>query len=218
MSDRQLTTQGAERKQQLLDAAAHLFAEQGYASTRVVDIVDAAGVAKGLFYWYFENKEALFRELAADMRRRLRRQQAAAIDDRATALTRLLQGSVASVRFMAENAAFFSLLEVEGHTVSDVLRQGTEQHIRDVTTLIVAGRRDGTVTDDDPAELLALSVVGTVGQFGHFHRTHRVDLSLEELSGYVARMVARMLAADGDTARASLAELRNRADVPAATG
>jgi AcrR family transcriptional regulator len=217
MSDRQLTTQGAERKQQLLDAAARLFAEQGYASTRVVDIVDAAGVAKGLFYWYFENKEALFRELAADMRRRLRRQQAAAIDDRATALTRLLQGSVASVHFMAENAPFFSLLEVEGHTVSDVLRQGTEQHVRDVTALIVAGQRDGTVTDDDPADLLALSVVGTVGQFGHFHRTHRVELSLDELSGYVARLVARMLAADENAARASLVALGNRADAPAAT-
>jgi AcrR family transcriptional regulator len=217
MSDRQLTTQGAERKQQLLDAAARLFAEQGYASTRVVDIVDAAGVAKGLFYWYFENKEALFRELAADMRRRLRRQQAAAIDDGAAALTRLLQGSVASVHFMAENAPFFSLLEVEGHTVSDVLRQGTEQHIRDVTTLIVAGQRDGTVTDDDPAELLALSVVGAVGQFGHFHRTHRVELSLDELSAYVARLVARMLAADEHTARASLDALGNRADTPAAT-
>jgi AcrR family transcriptional regulator len=216
MSDRQLTTQGAERKQQLLDAAARLFAEQGYASTRVVDIVDAAGVAKGLFYWYFENKEALFRELAADMRRRLRRQQAAAIDDRATALTRLLQGSVASVHFMAENAPFFSLLEVEGHTVSDVLRQGTEQHVRDVTALIVAGQRDGTVTDDDPADLLALSVVGTVGQFGHFHRTHRLELSLDELSGYVARLVARMLAADEDAALASLAALGNRADAPAA--
>jgi AcrR family transcriptional regulator len=217
-ADRQLTSQGAERKQQLLDAAARLFAEQGYAATRVVDIVDAAGVAKGLFYWYFENKEALFRELAADMRRRLRRQQAIAVDDQAPALARLLQGAIASVRFMAENAPFFSLLEVEGHTVSDVLRQGTEQHIRDVTALIVDGQRDGTITRDDPADLLALSVVGTVGQFSHFHRTHRVTLSLEELSGYVARMVARMLAADEHTARASLAAVRRRDGVPAATG
>ena len=46
-----------------------LFADQGYASTRVVDIVDAAGVAKGLFYWYFENKEAVFCELADSIRR-----------------------------------------------------------------------------------------------------------------------------------------------------
>jgi AcrR family transcriptional regulator len=213
MTDRNLTSQGAERKQQLLDAAARLFAEQGYAATRVVDIVDAAGVAKGLFYWYFENKEALFRELATEIRRRLRRQQAAAMDEGATALTRILQGTVASVRFMAENAPFFSLLEVEGRNVSDVLRQGTEQHLADVTVLIVEGQTDGTVTDHDPAELLALAVVGTAGQFSHFHRTGRIDLSLDELSGYVARLVARMLTSDENVARESLVALhRGRRD------
>ena len=168
----------------------------------MVDIVDAAGVAKGLFYWYFDNKEALFRELATEIRRRLRRQQAAAMDDDAPALVRLLQGAVASVQFMAENAPFFSLLEVEGRNVSDVLRQGTEQHVSDVTALILEGQADGTVTDDDPADLLALGVVGTVGQFSHFHRTGRIELSLDELSGYVARLVARMLTADEQIARA----------------
>jgi hypothetical protein len=44
-----------------------------------------------------------------------------------------------------------------------------------------------------------------------------VELSLDELSGYVARLVARMLATDEKTARASLAALRHGADVPAAT-
>ncbi|HET9608232.1 MAG TPA: TetR/AcrR family transcriptional regulator [Acidimicrobiales bacterium] len=217
MNDRQLTSQGAERKQQLLDAAARLFAEQGYAATRVVDIVDAAGVAKGLFYWYFDNKEALFRELATEIRRRLRRQQAAAMDPAAPALTRLLQATVASVRFMAENAPFFSLLEVEGRNVSDVLRQGTEQHLHDVAQIIVEGQADGTVTTDDPADLLALAAVGTVGQFSHFHRTGRLDLSLDELSGYVARLVARMLTADEQVARQSLQALRRpRAAAPVA--
>jgi AcrR family transcriptional regulator len=210
MNDRQLTTQGAERKQQLLDAAARLFAEQGYAATRVVDIVEAAGVAKGLFYWYFENKEALFRELATEIRRRLRRQQAAAMDEDAPALVRILQATVASLVFMAENAPFFSLLEVEGRNVSDVLRQGTEQHLEDVAVLIVDGQRDGTVTQDEPAELLALAVVGTVGQFSHFHRTGRIELSLTELSGYVARLVARMLTSDENVARTSLVALRQR--------
>ncbi|HEX6236842.1 MAG TPA: TetR/AcrR family transcriptional regulator, partial [Acidimicrobiales bacterium] len=174
------------------------------------------GVAKGLFYWYFDNKEALFRELAVEIRRRLRRQQAAAMDPGAPALTRLLQATVASVRFMAENAPFFSLLEVEGRNVSDVLREGTEQHLSDVAQIIVEGQADGTVTTDDPAGLLALAAVGTVGQFSHFHRTGRIDLSLDELSGYVARLVARMLTADEQVARESLQALRRpRATAPA---
>lgn len=208
---RQLTAQGIERKQQLLEAAARLFAEQGYASTRVVDIVDAAGVAKGLFYWYFENKEALFRELAVDIRHQLRRTQRKAINWDEPALVRIIDGTVASVRFMAEHASFFSLLEIEGRSVAEELRLGTEQHLHDVRQLIVAGQADGTVTKEDDAGLLALAVVGAVGQFSHFHRTGRVDLSLGELAGYVARLVVRILTADEQIARRSL---RQAFDLP----
>ena len=100
--ERRLTAQGLERKQQLLDCAARLFAERGYADTRVIDIVRAAGVAKGLFYWYFENKEQLFRELAEEIRLRLRRSQGEAINLDADALTRIREGAEASVRFMAD--------------------------------------------------------------------------------------------------------------------
>ncbi len=207
MTDRNLTSQGAERKQQLLDAAARLFAEQGYAATRVVDIVDSAGVAKGLFYWYFENKEAVFRELATTIRLSLRRHQRAAMTDGDPALTHILQGAVASVQFMAAHAHFFSLLEVEARNVPDVVRRGTEQHIADVTALIEAGQADGTVTADDPAESLALAAVGMVGQFSHFHRTGRIDLPLDELAMFVARLVARMLAANEAVARDAIAAL-----------
>jgi AcrR family transcriptional regulator len=211
---RQLTAQGIERKQQLLAAAARLFAEQGYASTRVVDIVDAAGVAKGLFYWYFENKEALFRELASDIRHQLRRTQRRAIDWNQPALVGIVQGTMASVRFMAEHAPFFSLLEVEGRSVAEELRRGTEQHLRDVKALIVTGQGDGTVTKEDDAELMALAVVGAVGQFSHFHRTGRVDMNLDELAGYVARLVTRILTADEQIARRSLRTAFGAGDPP----
>src|SRR5690606_5841593 len=109
--DRQLTSQGRERKQQLVDCAAQLFAERGFAETRIKDIVDAAGVAKGLFYWYFENKEALFAEVAADIRLRLRKHQATAIDRDAAPLRQIRQGAQARVHFMAAHAHFVSLLE-----------------------------------------------------------------------------------------------------------
>jgi AcrR family transcriptional regulator len=203
--DRQLTAQGVERKQQLLDRAAELFAERGYAETRVIDIVRAAGVAKGLFYWYFDNKEALFEELAESIRHRLRRQQGAVLDPSAPALRNLRRGTEASVHFMAEHAHFFSLLEVEGRTFTDVLRRGTEQHIGDTRTLIEAGQADGSIRAEDPT-LLALGVVGAVGQYSHFHRTGRLTLPLPELAAYVGRWVVRSVAADEDAARDALGD------------
>lgn len=202
--ERRLTAQGVERKQQLLDCAAQLFAERGYADTRVIDIVRAAGVAKGLFYWYFENKEQLFRELAEDIRLRLRRSQGEAIDPDADPLVRIRQGAEASVRFMAINAPFFSLLEVENidRRFVDVLRQGTDVHVNDVAVHIRDGIGRGLIRDDDSV-LLARGVVGMVGLYSHFHRTGRTDVPIDELAKFVGRFVVRSLAADDEIARAA---------------
>jgi AcrR family transcriptional regulator len=200
---RKLTAQGQERKDQLLECAARLFSERGYADTRVIDIVHEAGVAKGLFYWYFENKEQLFRELAADIRQRLRRAQSTTIDLGADPLTRIYQGTAASVRFMSEHAPFFALLEVENadRQFVDVLRSGTEVHVDDVASLIVEGIAAGQIREDDPV-LLARGVVGIVGVYSHFHRTGRTDAAIEVLAPFVARFVVRSLAADEEIARA----------------
>lgn len=202
---RQLTAQGRERKQQLIDCAATLFAERGYAETRIKDIVESAGVAKGLFYWYFENKEALFSEVAADIRLRLRKHQGSAIDTTAPPLHQIRQGAEASVWFMAEHAHFFSLLEVENDRMSDrSRRKGTNQHIADVRTMIEAGQQDGSIVDEDPT-LLALGVVGSVGYYSHYHRTGRLGVEVDELARFVAASVVRTLAFDSDTATSTSA-------------
>ncbi len=51
--------QAEERRAQLVDTALRLFAEKGFERTTIKDLAEAAGVAQGLFYHYFENKEAL---------------------------------------------------------------------------------------------------------------------------------------------------------------
>ena len=48
-----------ERREEFLEAALELFAEQGYDATSVEEICRSVGVAKGTFYLYFRNKEAL---------------------------------------------------------------------------------------------------------------------------------------------------------------
>ncbi len=52
--------QAEARRNQLLDVARGLFAEQGMARTSIKDIAVAAGVAQGLIYHYFRSKDELF--------------------------------------------------------------------------------------------------------------------------------------------------------------
>lgn len=46
-----------ERRNEILDTASRLFATKGYAKSTVNDILDAIGIAKGTFYYYFKSKE-----------------------------------------------------------------------------------------------------------------------------------------------------------------
>jgi AcrR family transcriptional regulator len=190
------TRHGEERKQQLLEAAAIQFAASGYGATRIADICRDAGVAKGLFYWYFPTKADLFSELVRLMRTRLRRAQAAAMDAAANPLERIVQGTQASVSFIAAHAAYFDLLDVErtDPTFADVFREGSGVYLDDVRRLVGAGQLDGTITDGDP-HLLAIGVLGAVSSFSNSYRSGRLDTAttVDELALFVGQWVRNAL-------------------------
>lgn len=50
-------------KARILTAAIRLFADRGYESTSVRQIVEAAGVTKPVLYYYYKNKEDLFHQI-----------------------------------------------------------------------------------------------------------------------------------------------------------
>jgi AcrR family transcriptional regulator len=52
-----------ERRQQILNVARDVFARRGYHNAKIDDIVAAAGIARGTFYLYFEDKRAIFEEI-----------------------------------------------------------------------------------------------------------------------------------------------------------
>jgi TetR/AcrR family transcriptional repressor of nem operon len=52
--------QVARNREALLDAAARLFRERGFAGVSVADITSAAGLTHGAFYGHFTSKETLF--------------------------------------------------------------------------------------------------------------------------------------------------------------
>jgi AcrR family transcriptional regulator len=61
----------AERRQHILRSARDVFAKHGYHAAKIDDIVAAAGVARGTFYLYFDDKRAIFEEIVDRMFTRL---------------------------------------------------------------------------------------------------------------------------------------------------
>jgi len=52
------------RPPEILDAALAVFAQKGFAATRLDDVAAKAGITKGTIYLYFDSKQALFEALA----------------------------------------------------------------------------------------------------------------------------------------------------------
>jgi AcrR family transcriptional regulator len=69
----ELTAAGRRTWAALLDAGRKVFVELGYHRTRVGDVVEVAGVSRGAFYRYFENKDELARTLATHAMRTVSR-------------------------------------------------------------------------------------------------------------------------------------------------
>lgn len=56
-----------ERRAELIAAARYLFDKDGVDATRVSDIVERVGVAKGVFYYYFRSKDQIVKVVAEEV-------------------------------------------------------------------------------------------------------------------------------------------------------
>lgn len=192
--ERVLTRQGRDRKEHLLRTAEQQFGEHGYAGTTMAGIARAAGVAKGLVYWYFDSKEALFREIIQDVRVQLRAAQAAALEGVEGPLDRLLVGTRTSVEHVAQHWQVYFRLQAVDPSFERELGESSRVHADDAVALIAAGQADGSVRDDESPVALAQAVQGVANQAAVAHLRGRLP-SLEDAADGAARFVVRAVAA-----------------------
>ncbi|MEW6774885.1 MAG: TetR/AcrR family transcriptional regulator [Bdellovibrionota bacterium] len=60
-----------ERREQILAAGRRVFAEKGYHAASITDVIEAADVARGTFYLYFDSKREIFETILDDLLERL---------------------------------------------------------------------------------------------------------------------------------------------------
>jgi AcrR family transcriptional regulator len=90
----------AETRERLLEAAARVFARDGYAGASVEDVAGEAGFSTGALYSNFDGKEDLFLALLAHTVERVSRRVADAIAERPTVEERARLGAAEWMRFL----------------------------------------------------------------------------------------------------------------------
>ncbi|MCC5952889.1 MAG: TetR/AcrR family transcriptional regulator [Acidimicrobiia bacterium] len=194
---RRLTPRGKERRSQLMAFAAERFAENGYHTTSVAEIVEGLGVGKGVFYWYFSSKEELFLEILKDAQQDLRRTQRQAIDGIEDPVERITSGIRASLQWSADHRHYHSLVQFAAteERFAPALRKGQEVAARDAMRHVSDAIAAGAVRDADPA----LITHGILGITTHLARVFIHDLGKpadEVADAAVAFVLDGVLAAD----------------------
>jgi AcrR family transcriptional regulator len=161
------------RRAAVMDVARQIFSQQGYHDTSIDDLIEAAGIARGTFYLYFESKRAIFDQLLEELFATL-----------ASTVQRIdvSPGALPPVEQMnATVDRVFGTLLANRELARLLLREAVgldaefDQKLRDfwgrITTLLVraleTGRQMGLVRDCDP-QVVARCILGAAKEVVHY--------------------------------------------------
>ncbi len=154
---------GGNRRAALLAAARRLFAERGFHGASVGDIADAAGLRKPSLFHHFATKEALYREVIAELYAELSAAVAGPVAARRSYAARLDAVSEALVECFAAKPEAARLLLREALDPCGPIARDSAGRARDILAGAEAFLSEGMAAGEfaiQPARQLLLSLTG----------------------------------------------------------
>ena len=149
------------QKEKIMEAALQCFAKQGYGSTRIRDIAEAAEVSEAALYRHFESKEAAAQSLFAHHFQEFGRQMKAAFTSAQPAAEKL-QGVVhLFLKTYRENPAAFNFVILNTPSFMPQLSADTIYPMDVLEQIIKDGQAEESIRDGQP-NLLAAIFLGCV--------------------------------------------------------
>lgn len=153
-----------DKRARILEAALSVFSRKGVLGTRIADIANEAGIAYGLVYHYFKNKEeilnTIFTERWAEITERLEVAERA----RGGTSTRLRSAAAVFIEAYRDRPQVVELLTIEFARVSDILEPVNLEKVARafgvVRRIIEKGQDDGEIRRELNAGVLMLLLVG----------------------------------------------------------
>ncbi|GIF25533.1 AcrR family transcriptional regulator [Actinoplanes tereljensis] len=197
-------------RDQVIDIAVELFSKNGYASTGVADIGEAAGLARGALYYYIKSKEALLAEIHDRVMDPLLKEAAAiaALDLSFPARLRLMSESLLWQVINRHDHVWVFLheyrqLEGEFRTLFKAKRDTFEQSIQAV---LEQGQREGLLRPLD-LELTKLTFLNMHNYTYQWVATK--DVKVEDLSGLYCEIFLNGILTSPATQDSASAELEH---------
>jgi AcrR family transcriptional regulator len=185
------------RKRHLLDAAAHLFREQGYAPTTIREIGAAAGLAHAATHYSFGSKAGLlygiYEEAFADIDEQFRGLEDLAPADAIVVVVRTIL--VQAARRPDHWAVFYQELRwLEQHLPDEMckpLRRRERQFVGRLMKIVKRGVDEGSLREVDP--LMAVSDIIGSAAWAHYWYRPKQALSPDFAEPYIEQYIDLVL-------------------------
>jgi len=201
-------------KDQILDAAERLFAQQGFSRTTIMQIGKAAGVNSALLYYYFGDKERLYHAVLERLVSRLISRTLGGLGTDVSPELKIrgfIQAQVETIMANPQLPKLFmrEMLDHDAEHAVEQIQHLAATSFKGLCETIEEGQRQGTFRPDIDPKFAAISTVGQVAYFFLARPAVRILLG----AGKEGPSAATLQAFARHAADFSLGALRATADV-----
>lgn len=155
------------RRLQLTEAAAKVFAREGFRGARIADVAVEAGLGKGTVYEYFRSKEELFFAVFERSSEQIEAGMAARLEGHESSAERLRVTAVEMVRQGVDHLDLYGLtLEFWAAAGTGVcegrVKESFRQIYRELRAMIQQVIEEGQASGELSADVRAQAVAGTI--------------------------------------------------------
>jgi TetR/AcrR family transcriptional regulator, cholesterol catabolism regulator len=179
------------RREQVVEAAAHVFAERGFDQTSVQELTEAMGLASGGLYHYFESKQQLLIQICHQLMDPLLEQSRALLavdgdpEDQLRALVRLWVAHVIAHR------DHMLVFQQERHLIERGDEWRGVRASRKQFERLVADALEQAHTESDDSRLALAALLGMVNHTAQWYRSKGRLSPIDIADGYVDLLLPR---------------------------
>lgn len=180
-----------DRRTEILEHAADLFADRGVGATTVREIGERAGVLSGSLYHYFGSKNAIVAELLDAYMSDIQKRFGAAVADARSpreAIDNLIAETLAVIEDHPRPTAIYQQDRryLREHGLLDAIDSASREMRTHWLDAIAAGVADGTFRDDVPAETFYRTVRDALWASRHW--PNRDDYTRAEFTAQMSQI------------------------------
>ena len=184
-------TPQTSKRDRIIESALKLFANESYQAVTMDRVAEAAGVAKGTLYLYFQSKEDLYLGILTDGMESMVRDYQASVDANADVKVRLRHAVTMSVEFYDRRRDLLRLMMTEEPRMPEarnrIRDEWRDRGVKFFSSLIDEGVQSGAFRAVDPL-MATYAIMGSIRSVMLFYGAHQpVDRIVDELGEMMVR-------------------------------